>query len=46
MLAWRKSKKQQFVGHVFLNGSHGLGDPHSGGLQEEGRKRRGRNLKI
>lgn len=32
--------------HFFPDGSHGLGDPHSDGFQEEGKKRRGQYLKI
>lgn len=46
MLAWRKGKKQQVLGRFFPDGSHGLGDPHSDGFQEEGKKRRGQYLKI
>lgn len=40
-----KSRKQQFLGHIFPDGSHGLGDPHSEGFQEEGKKRWGQYLK-
>lgn len=41
-----KEQEPVALKQLFLGVSHGLGDPHAEGLQEEGKKRRRQYLQI